>query len=127
MFPEKKMKKIIAAFGLAGLLFYSPAAADPVTQQELFRSVSPVEKVSLVGAARLVDEDNVLGIVAFYDDPGTERPVDYMEVYDESGDLLAFGWFDRFGIERIAVDAGVLGSAEKPEGTYVILVDGQPL
>lgn len=122
------MKKLIAAFGLTGLLFSSPvAAADPVTRQDLLRSVTPVEKVALVWVARVVDDDNVLGIVAFYDDPGTDRPVDYMEVYDESGDLLAFGWFDRFGIERIAVDEGVLSPSPKAEGVYVILVDGQSI
>lgn len=122
------MKNLMVALGLGGLLFSSPvAAADLVTRQDLFHSVNPVEKVSLVGVVRLVDEDNVLGVIAFYDDPGTERPIDYMEVYNKAGDLMVFGWFDRFGIERVAVDEGALGTAEKPEGVYVILVDGQPI
>jgi hypothetical protein len=122
------MKKLIAAFGLTGLLLSSPAgAADLVTRQDLLHSVTPVEKVSLVGVVRLVDDDNIVGIVAFYDDPGTERPIDYTEVYNEAGDLMAFGWFDRFGIERIAVDEGALTTPEKAEGIYLVLVDGQPI
>ena len=123
------MKRLILTLGLSCLLFSAASAAggEVVTRQELLHSVSPIEKVALIGAARLVDDDNVLGLVAFYDDPGTERPVDYIEVYDENDDLLAFGWFDRFGIERIAVDTVVLGASEKPEATYVILVDGQTI
>lgn len=122
------MKNLFAAFGLIGFLFSSPVAAgEGVTRQDLLHSVpTPVEKVSLVWTARVVgeDENKIVGMVALYDDPGTERPVDYMEVYDAEGDLLAFGWFDRFGIERIAVDNGFLGATQEPVGTFVILVNG---
>jgi len=125
---EKKMKNFFAGLGLIGFLFCSPAAAnDGVTKQDLLHSIEPVEKAAVVWTARVVDDDKLLGTVVLYDDPATERPVDYLELYNSDGDLLAFGWFDRFGIERIAVDNGFLYSSQKPEGTFFVLVDGQEI
>ncbi|HEX9444784.1 MAG TPA: hypothetical protein VGA73_11725 [Candidatus Binatia bacterium] len=99
-----------------------------VTRQDLFYSVpTPVQKVALVSLVRLVAEDEVVGAVALYDDPGTGRPVDYIELFDPAGDLLAFGWFDRFGIARTAVDRGFLDASQKPEGIFIIVVDGQQI
>jgi hypothetical protein len=62
-----------------------------------------------------------------YDDPATERPVDYMEIYDTDGNLLAFGWFDQFGIERIAVDRSFVEPSQQLAGTFFIFADGQQL
>jgi hypothetical protein len=122
------MKTVVAAFGLMGALLFSSVSADEVTKQDLLHTVRPpAEKLSLVWAARVVDDDKVLGIVTMYDDPATERPVDYMEIYDTTGNLLAFGWFDQFGIERIAVDRSFIERSQQPAGRFLIFADGQQL
>ena len=33
-------------------------------------------------------------------------------------------WFDRFGIQRLAVDRGLLEESDKLEGTFVVFLDG---
>jgi hypothetical protein len=40
---------------------------------------------------------------------------------------LAVRWFDKFGIERMAVDRGFLENADKPEGVVVVLLEGDPV
>jgi hypothetical protein len=122
------MKTVVAAFGLMGALLLSPVSADELTKQDLLHRVRPpAEKLSLVWAARIVNDDKPLGIVTMYDDPATERPVDYMEIYDTDGNLLAFGWFDQFGIERIAVDRSFVEPSQQLAGTFFIFADGQQL
>lgn len=122
------MKTLVAAIGLMGALLFSPVSADELTKQDLLHSIRPpAEKLSLVWAARVVDDDKALGIVTMYDDPATDRPVDYMEIYDTAGNLLAFGWFDQFGIERIAVDRSFVESSQEPVGRFLIFADGQEL
>ncbi len=122
------MKAIFATLGLMGALLFSPVSADELTKQDLLHTIRPPDdKLSLVRACRVVDDDKVLGIVTLYDDPATERPVDYMEVYDTAGNLLAFGWFDQFGIERIAVDRSFVEPSQQPAGRFLIFADGQQL
>ncbi|HKA33326.1 MAG TPA: hypothetical protein VKH64_08950 [Candidatus Binatia bacterium] len=122
------MKNFWTAFGLMGPLLFSPVSADELTKQDLLHTIRPpAERLSLVRAARVVDDDKVLGIVTMYDDPATERPVDYMEIYDTAGNLLAFGWFDQFGIERIAVDRSFVEPSQRPAGRFLIFADGQQL
>ncbi len=122
------MKTLFAAFGFMGALLFSPVSADELTRQELLPAIRPApERLSLVSAVRIVDDDKPLGIVTLYDDPATERAVDYMEIYDTSGNLLAFGWFDRFGIERIAVDRSFVEPSQQLSGRFLIFTDGQEL
>jgi hypothetical protein len=40
------------------------------------------------------------------------------------GELLMFGWFDRFGIERVAADRGFLKGKDALEGVFVVLLNG---
>jgi hypothetical protein len=54
----------------------------------------------------------------------TERQVDYWELYDKEDNLLAVGWFDKFGIQRTAVDRGIVEQGEKLEGVFVVVLDG---
>ena len=72
--------------------------------------------LSLVSFSPLVVNGNTLGEVFVYDDPTTERPLDYLVLYDSAGDLVAFSWFDRFGIQRTAVDRGLLDKRGEPDG-----------
>jgi len=80
--------------------------------------------LTLVSFSPLVVENEIVGAVAIYDDPTTKRPVDYSEFYDSDGDLLAFDWFDRFGIERMAVDRGLVENEAKLEGVFVLVSQG---
>jgi hypothetical protein len=62
--------------------------------------------------------------VAVYDDPTTPRKEDYLELYDGSGELVAVGWFDEFGIQRLAIDRAVVEGRDKLQGVFVMLVEG---
>jgi hypothetical protein len=63
-------------------------------------------------------------MVAVYDDPATSRKEDYRELYDGSGKLIAVGWFDEFGIQRLAIDRAVVEGGDKLQGVFVLLVEG---
>jgi hypothetical protein len=73
----------------------------------------------------LTEAARTVGSVAYYDDPKTERPVDYLEVSDGVGNLLFIGWLDRFGIARTAVDRGLLeGDGTKLRGILLLVPEG---
>jgi hypothetical protein len=65
--------------------------------------------------------------VAEYHDSTTKRPVDYWELYNSEGGLAAIGWFDRFGIEGMAVDRGILDGEDELEGVFVSLLEGDSI
>ena len=83
--------------------------------------------LTLVSFSPLVIAGNTAGEVFLYDDPTTKRPVDYFELYDTESDLLAVGWFDRFSIQRMAVDRGLLEKTPKLEGVFVVLLEGNSI
>jgi hypothetical protein len=62
--------------------------------------------------------------VTVYDDPATPRKEDYLELYDGSGELVAVGWFDEFGIQRLAIDRAVVEGRDELQGVFVMLVEG---
>ena len=118
-------------------LFLAPnAASESLRTKENLRhetvvlpfSAPDTSQLALVGYAPVADEESDLGVAFLYDDPQTQRAVDYIELYDEMGDLLLLTWIDRFGIYRVAVDRGLLRD-EHPgaEGVLVLLTDGCPL
>ena len=81
-------------------------------------------------------DDQVVGSMAayVYSDVATKRPVDYWELYDDywelydnDGDLVAVGWFDKFGIQRTAIDRGIVEDEDKLEGIFVVVLDGELL
>src|SRR4030095_6913680 len=80
--------------------------------------------LTLVSFSQLVVEGEIVGEVAAYDDPTTKRPIDYWELYNSESGLSAVGWFDRFGIQRMAVDRGLVEGTYKLEGVLVVLIDG---
>jgi hypothetical protein len=116
-----------------GVLFFlgfiatrSLEAADNASEPEILLSVTGLEQhsLTLVSSSPFVVDGQTLGEVFVYDDPTTKRPADYFEVYDNPGDLIAVGWFDRFGIQRMAVDRGLLEDEDKLEGVFVFLSEG---
>jgi hypothetical protein len=68
-----------------------------------------------------------LGGIAAYDDSTTSRPADYVELFNNVGALLAVGWFDSFGIERLAVDRALVEKADALEGIFVLILTGDPI
>jgi hypothetical protein len=67
----------------------------------------------------------IVGRVTIYDDSTTQRSADYLELYNNAGNLVAVSWFDRFGIERMAVDRGLLEYRDELMGVFVVLLDGE--
>jgi hypothetical protein len=59
-----------------------------------------------------------------YDDVTTERPVDYWEIYNQDGELVAVSWFDRLGMRKTAVDRGLVEEKDQLEGVFVVVSDG---
>jgi len=43
------------------------------------------------------------------------------------GALLAVGWFDRFGIERLAVDRALVEDGDELEGVFVLILAGDSI
>ena len=80
----------------------------------------------LVSLDPWVVEDEIVGTVAayVYDDVTTERPVDYWEIYNQKGELLAASWFDGLGVRRTAVDRGIIEEKDQLEGVFVLVIDG---
>jgi hypothetical protein len=68
-----------------------------------------------------------VGTLAVYDDPSTRRAEDYLELYASDGDLVAVAWFDRFGIQRAAVDRALVEGGKELRGDFVVVVDGESL
>jgi hypothetical protein len=116
------------------LIFFDVARADnrqrrdKLTQQE---SVTTPERnaMTLVLSEPWVVEGEVVGVLAgyVYKDVSTQRRVDYWELYDDTGDLLVVSWFDQFGIQRTAVDRGIVEEADKLEGVFVLVLDGETI
>ena len=117
---------------VAQLFFFEYVAMEPLeagdnlSGQEISLAALALEEhhLTLVSFSQLVVEGEIVGAVAAYHDPATKRPVDYWELYNSEGGLSAVGWFDRFGIQRTAVDRGLLDSEDKLEGVFVLLSEG---
>jgi len=129
-------KSYFIIFEFVGLLFFlgffatsSLEAADSASAPAASVAAAQMEhrSLTLVSFSPLVIAGNTAGEVFLYDDPTTKRPVDYFELYDTEGDLLAVGWFDKFGIQRMAVDRGLLEKTLKPEGVFVVLLEGDSI
>ena len=127
---QSKNKIYFIMLGLiAQLFFFGYVAAEPLeagdnlSGQEIGLPATASEQrtLTLVSFSPLVVEGEIVGEVAAYDDPTTKRPADYWELYNSTGDLLGVGWFDRFGIQRLAVDRGLLEDEDKLEGVFVLL------
>ena len=128
--------KVYFILQFVGLLFFlgfmaikSLEAADSALEPEALLTAAGLEhpSLTLVSFSSLLIAGTTVGKVLIYDDPTTKRPADYFELYDADDDLFAVSWFDRFGIQRVAVDRGLLGEADKLEGVFVILLQGEPL
>jgi hypothetical protein len=124
---------ILALAGELFLLGYvairAVEAADDGSGRQVFlpASLPETDRLSLISFLPVTVERQSVGHVAVYDDSTTERPADYLELYDNTGRLLAVSWFDRFGIERVALDRGLLQETYEPEGVFVLLLEGDSI
>ena len=116
---------------VAQLWFFSDVRADELrpsaAEQEIVTTATHHHNVTLVSSQPwVVEGGEVWGTLAayVYSDVTTERPVDYWELYDKQTNLLAVSWFDRFGIQRTAVDRGIVEEEDKLEGIFVVVLDG---
>ena len=110
-------------------------AADAPSNQEIFLPVSvpernhlrPISILPITVEAEIVGHVVVktVGRVVVYDDPTTQRSADYIELYNNTGNLVAVEWFDSYGIERMAVDRGLLEDRDKLEGVLVVVWMGR--
>jgi hypothetical protein len=103
-------------------------ASDNAREQEMVTRPEPHD-IRLVSFDPWVVEGEVLGTIAayVYDDVTTERPADYWELYDKNGDLLAVSWFERSGVQRTAVDRGILEEKDRLEGVFVVVLTGDSI
>ena len=130
-----KNRLYIVILALVGQLFLhgqvatKPLLASDLASEEISVSASVPEKdrLILVSSVGLILEGEIVAVVAVYDDATTDRATDYLELYNTVGDLLAVSWFDNFGIQRMAVDRGLLEHADQLEGVFVVLLEGKPL
>lgn len=123
--------KIYLAFFLCFLFAGDARAQDANTAANAGAEATVAEpephSMTRVSVDPWVVEGEILGVVAVYvyDDVTTKRPADYWEIYDQDGELLAIGWFDHLGIQRTAVDRGILEEKGQLEGIFVVVTDGE--
>jgi len=117
------------------LFFAGNLYAEPMRVAENLRSEAVLVPLSMPNKSQLTpvsfitlsSDAEIVGALVLYDDPQTQRPVDYLELYDGSGGLLLITWVDRFGIRRTAVDRGLLDrEAPELEGVLILLPEGIP-
>src|SRR5215475_8976103 len=98
---------IILGF-VAGLFFVddlatkAAEAADSLSKQEILLPVSvpernhlrPISILTITVEAQIAGYEVVktVGRVVVYDDPTTRRSADYIELYNNTGNLVAVGW-----------------------------------
>ena len=128
--PSKNKVKLIILGLIIQLVVFGHANAQPVevtdnaSGWEILDTASKNGFLERISTVPCIVEGNIVGEFIVYDDPTTERLVDYWELYDNDGDLVAISWFDRFGIERLAIDRGLVDEGDKLEGAFVVFSDG---
>ncbi len=118
--------EFIAVLFFLGLVAARAAGtSDNAGEQEIVAGPEQHE-MRLVSFDPWVIEGKVMGAVAtyVYDDVTTERPADYWEIYNQDGELLAVIWFDSLGLQKTAVDRGIVEEKDKLEGVFVVVLDG---
>ncbi len=68
-------------------------------------------------------DEQLVAIVAIYDDPVTPHKIDYAEIYQGTGHLLGIAWLDEFGVRHSAVDYGLIDEDSASVTGVLVLVD----
>ena len=123
-------------FSVIGVLILLSCIADTSAQtaekslQPKFTELAvglPQVPLTLISLSPLIANGQAVGGIAVYDDSTTQRPADYLEVFDSKGDLVVVCWFDRFGIERLVVDRSLIEGGDELQGVLVTLLDGESI
>ncbi len=121
---------VIGGLILFGWIAVARAHADDSSSQPRYAALAaglPQVAFSLVSISPLTANGQTVGAMAIYDDPTTPRAVDYLEVFDSGGALVAVNWFDRFGIERLVVDRALVEGGQELKGIFVAVVYGEAI
>jgi hypothetical protein len=95
---------------------------DPTQENYLSVSLPEKHRLNLLSIVQVTVGREILGAIAAYDDTATPRATDYLELYNNAGALLAVSWFDRFGIQRLAVDRALAEDTNELEGVFVLVI-----
>ena len=116
-----------AVFSFAAVIHETRVHSDDygVAQEIVPAAALKNRDLNLISVSPLIIGAETIGFKAVYKDTSTKRSSDYVEFYDAAGHLVAVNWFDRFGIERIGIDRGLLEDASKLEGVFVVFLDGE--
>jgi hypothetical protein len=121
---------VISALILFGSIAVARAQAVDGSSQSQFKTLAaglPQGSLTLISFSPLVANGETVGAIAVYDDPATQRPADYLEVFDSEGTLVVVSWIDRFGIERLVVDRALVDGGQELEGVFVMVVNGEAI
>ena len=121
---------VISALILFGCISVARAQGADSGSQPRFKAPAvglPQVSFTLISFSPLVANGETVGAIAVYDDPTTQRPADYLEVFDSGGRLVVVSWIDRFGIERLVVDRALVEGGQELEGVFVMVVNGEAI
>jgi hypothetical protein len=120
--------RVIGGLILFGCIAVTSVQAAENSSQPRFLGLAvglPQVSLTLISLSPLIANGQTVGAIAVYDDPTTQRPADYLEVFDSDGALVVVSWFDRFGIERLVVDRALIEGGDELQGVFVAVVDGE--
>jgi hypothetical protein len=122
--------RIIGELILLGCIAVTSVQAADNSSQPRFVGLAvglPQVSLTLISLSPLIANGQPVGAIAVYDDPTTQRPADYLEVFDSEGALAVVSWFDRFGIERLVVDRALIEGGDELQGVFVAVLDGESI
>jgi hypothetical protein len=102
-------------------------AAETETKTSAPALGAPRRSLNLVSLVPVTANGQTLAMVAVYDDPATPRMEDYLELYDGDGEVAAVGWFDEFGIPRLAIDRAFVEGRDELQRVFVTVVKGEAI
>lgn len=122
--------RVVGGLILFGWIAVARAQAADSSSQPQFVGLAaglPQVSLTLISLSPLIANGQTVGGIAIYDDPTTQRAADYLEVFDSAGAPVVVSWFDRFGIERLVVDRGLIEGGDKLQGVLVAVLDGESI
>ena len=134
MWDMKKLAALI--FSVCVLLIAGRVTSEQLNSTENLRhervilppSAPDPSRLPLLQTITFMDEELGPGVLVLYNDTQTKWQIDYIELYDLEGDLLAIAWIDRFGACQVAVDHGLLNPQDlRVYGILVIVPVGTML
>jgi hypothetical protein len=118
----------VAELLFLGYLATKVLGADVPSKQDFVpASVPERNHLRLISMLPVTVEGEIVGRVAVFDDSTTQRSADYLELHNNTGNLVAVSWVDSYGIPRMIVDRGLLEGRDELRGIFVVVLDGEPV